>query len=745
MRYRTVTDEIGVSMATLFSPEQFHAVATQATGKPQTLRIWQLVFSLCISLPILGPVIWLIWERTPNVPVADEWQIVDLVGKFDSGTLSAYDLWSDWNGHRIVIPRLVETLLAEITQYNRQIMMTVNILLIVITALLLLRCMERTSTSSIMTITFVVPLSLLLFSLGQFENWMNPFQIAFVATILGVVLCMWGITSYPSSLRGLVVAIIGGIAASLSSLAGLMVWVIFLPVLWTAGFRRAWHYTLWVSVAALIVLPYRVGLSTQTSLPHDFGGLLRYFLAFLGAPIGSPDITHAQLFAIASLVLFCLNLIVYVRLGGRWQPFSIWLALACFALGSAALTAIGRLSFGINQALQSRYQSLAALWWISLAALVWLTSPLLRTTIRNSSCVRSRMVAGGTTATVNLVMILLLSGALVQQNIAGFRVGNTWLTTLLADQHCVFNYATAPDACLRGFLPPESLRGRAEYLDHRNMAIFSGHHPVQIATLPLANETTAYSIDAVSQTPTMNLAMEKFSIAFGAPIVIQGWAVDAPHGSLAEGIFVSIDGRHEVLAEYGGSRPDVANYYHAAAYQYSGFTIQIPTTGLSFGDHALTVKIVANDTRTYYAAQSVNIIVTPLQEVPHAPNTTRSSALAAGVEQQAPDQTQPIHIPPKSPVLISGWAIDEHAVRPASGVVFTVDGTTDFPADYGDDRPDVAQFWKNPAYRYSGYVISLPADRLGPGTHTLTMKVILNGAQAYDEPAWSVVVVIPVA
>ena len=57
----------------------------------------------------------------------------------------------------------------------------------------------------------------------------------------------------------------------------------------------------------------------------------------------------------------------------------------------------------------------------------------------------------------------------------------------------------------------------------------------------------------------------------------------------------------------------------------------------------------------------------------------------------------------------------------------------------------VAQFCKNSVYRYSGYVVSLFAERLGPGTHTLTIKVLVSGAQAYDEPSWSTVVVIPAA
>ena len=730
-------------MATLFSSEQFHAVSKQVTEKPQTLRIRQLISILCLSIPILGPMLWLIWDRTPNVPVADEWQIVDVIGKFDSGTLGANDLWSDWNGHRIVVPRVIEMLLGEITHYDRHIMMTANTLIIVVAAVLLLRCIEQTSASPIATITYGVPLFLLLFSLGQFENWMNPFQIAFVATVFGVVLCMWGITMHPASSRGLTIAIIGGLIASLSSLVGLMVWAIFLPVLWTAGFRRRWQYVLWIAIAALIILPYRVGLSAQTSVSHDFGNLFRYFLAFLGAPIGWPEIAHAQLFAVISLFVFGFNLVMYWRLRGSWRSITIWLALACFALGCAALTAIGRVSFGINQALQSRYQSLAALWWIALTALVWLTLSLLFTIVRRSSSGVHRAIACRTIAAVNLVMVVGLSGALIQQNIVGFHAGDTWLSTLLADQHCVFNYATAPDACLRGFLPPESLRGRAAYLDQHNMAAFSSHHPVKIATLPLAKESTLYGIDTVSQTPVVNLTANKFPIAFGAPIVLQGWAVDGPQNALAGGVFVSIDGSHEVLADYGGNRPDVATHYGVPAYQHSAFSVRVPTTDLAFGNHTLIMKIVANNMLSYYATLPVNIVVMPLQDVPRAPNTTRSAALTAGIEQQAPDQTQPIHIPPKSPVIISGWAIDEHAVSPASGVVFTVDGKTDFPADYGADRPDVAQFWKNSAYRYSGYVVSLSAERLGPGTHTLTMKVLVSGAQAYDEPSWSAVVIIP--
>src|SRR5688572_183361 len=85
-----------------------------------------------LKLAVLSPlllivtIIWMIWERTPNVPFWDEWEMTELVQRLDQGTVSVQDIWAFHvhNEHRIVVSRLFSILFIETTDWNRQIQMT---------------------------------------------------------------------------------------------------------------------------------------------------------------------------------------------------------------------------------------------------------------------------------------------------------------------------------------------------------------------------------------------------------------------------------------------------------------------------------------------------------------------------------------------------------------------------------------------------------------------------------------------
>src|SRR5262249_28758148 len=71
-------------------------------------------------------------------------------------------------------------------------------------------------------------------------------------------------------------------------------------------------------------------------------------------------------------------------------------------------------------------------------------------------------------------------------------------------------------------------------------------------------------------------------------------------------------------------------------------------------------------------------------------------------------------------VTFSGWAIDEPNRALASSVDVVIDGQP-HRAQYGADRPDVAEYFKNPAYLKSGF--QLVITQLAPGKHSVTIRV----------------------
>jgi hypothetical protein len=89
-------------------------------------------------------------------------------------------------------------------------------------------------------------------------------------------------------------------------------------------------------------------------------------------------------------------------------------------------------------------------------------------------------------------------------------------------------------------------------------------------------------------------------------------------------------------------------------------------------------------------------------------------------------------------VKITGWAVDQEAGGPPAAVLINVDGQQDFPAETGLDRLGVALFFNEPAYWHSGFVASLPIEKLGIGKHALRLKIIaVNRRQYYrSEQTW---------
>lgn len=84
-------------------------------------------------------------------------------------------------------------------------------------------------------------------------------------------------------------------------------------------------------------------------------------------------------------------------------------------------------------------------------------------------------------------------------------------------------------------------------------------------------------------------------------IRITGWAVDGDAGRAASQVWIDIDGRTELPAAYGASRPDVAAHFHNQLFGPSGFSAAFGTWILGRrGLHVLSLRVVTADGRSYY-------------------------------------------------------------------------------------------------------------------------------------------------
>jgi len=87
----------------------------------------------------------------------------------------------------------------------------------------------------------------------------------------------------------------------------------------------------------------------------------------------------------------------------------------------------------------------------------------------------------------------------------------------------------------------------------------------------------------------------------------RGWAVDKQSQTPAGGVDIVLD-NIPYGASYGLDRLDVADGQKVAAYRQSGWQFSMPASRLK-GTHALTVRIVSNDRKSYYEIPTLTLSV----------------------------------------------------------------------------------------------------------------------------------------
>jgi phosphoglycerol transferase len=83
---------------------------------------------------------------------------------------------------------------------------------------------------------------------------------------------------------------------------------------------------------------------------------------------------------------------------------------------------------------------------------------------------------------------------------------------------------------------------------------------------------------------------------------------------------------------------------------------------------------------------------------------------------------------------IVGWTVDQARASTAAGVDVAFDQVP-FPSMYGWDRVDVAQHFKQPSYRHSGFMAEIPRGTLQKGEHRLSIRVAAATRDCYYESA----------
>lgn len=325
---------------------------------------------------------YFIIQNNVDVIFWDEWDILwSFLSSYDAGTLTLDDLMTRHNEHIIFTTKITELLYLMMGATNRfyayGVLFLTSLAFLIIVALQGNRTLRQFGLER--TPWIWIAFSLLTFSVTGWENWAGGVQTQFLyVNVFSVasIVCLANDFSWTRLAGAFFLSVLALLSFStgLSSLGIGMLILVLKPL---DRRLKAQALAVWVLLSSLVLgtIHYFIPIP---DLPYgDIFVFVRAplaYIAYVTASLSTPLIYGHPSFGLASggLGVFAF-LMILLRIGHErgWRlrsfdPFLPWLAMAAYALFSLALVGVGRIDFGIGQAMSSRYSTLAAPFWISL-------------------------------------------------------------------------------------------------------------------------------------------------------------------------------------------------------------------------------------------------------------------------------------------------------------------------------------------------------------------------------------------
>jgi hypothetical protein len=345
------------------------------------LMILLCLLSTAISLALVyrarhGAILW------------DEWDTIPLFGRLRQGTATFHDFIRQHNEHRILFPRLVFALDLALTDARNTVNHASILVCQALHVLLFWRMIFIGTQDRVVRWSLAAMVTLLLFSLVQYENFIWGFQIQFVGVFLFFTLAAWllsgaqsgeGVSHGNSWFRVALGFFFGAGAALVMSNGVAALLCIGLAFLTARRFNCRTLAILLVGLALIVVYaatftpnPGHTPLGFSLRNPLIFIHYVGVYLGSIFAPLGLKAASLAGFIGLVLLGGAALGLFT-----GRIARNRVNLTLVAilgFVALTAAMTAMGRASFGVGQAASSRYATPSAVFWAAAVTLValWL-------------------------------------------------------------------------------------------------------------------------------------------------------------------------------------------------------------------------------------------------------------------------------------------------------------------------------------------------------------------------------------
>jgi hypothetical protein len=356
-------------------------------SRPALLPItWQWLIIPLLALVAIAPAILMWhWVSTNWVPVPywDEWHTPgSLFESWYRGTLTWTEMFSLHNEARKFFPRLLYFTLQYFGGWDVRKEMRVVFLLVCGLCLLLLHLLRRTPGATPVS-TFVgwIAMTFVCFAPVQIENFLFGVELETLfpgtAVLAAAAINLSQLRFRTKALLNLLLAFVANYTFANGMLVWMLAWPLPSPNESTSRRQRIAWSNVYALAGAISIGCYFIGYQRPSyhpplaSISARFLELVHYFILWEGNYFSSnfADPFFLGVVALSFLLggaLFALHAI-YRR--HDWRTFYPWLLLGAYACASGAITALGRLGFGLEQALSDRYAAFTVSFYVALVGL----------------------------------------------------------------------------------------------------------------------------------------------------------------------------------------------------------------------------------------------------------------------------------------------------------------------------------------------------------------------------------------
>ena len=310
----------------------------------------------------------MLWDQLDLVAIYRLWQ---------NGDLDAATLLTPYNGaHVLAIPYLSMLTTVSLGQGSTWLDGIASWLMMVATAAIVIGVALREGPFSTRRWSWLVLIFLALYP-GHLANLQWGWQVQIFSCLFGTVAAIALLSAASTSAMRMIAALAAAIVAGLSFGAS----VVLLPVaLLLIAFRTdltmrrkaAWSLP-WLMLGLLAALPYLGGIgSSAASRSLGLVDISHYTLNFIGSGITRFATDLAPWLALVAIVS---ALDAWLKLARNLRG-SAWLGFLLFGVGTALITAFGRVGhYGVDHAFAQRYVSFSILFWLGWYGLLLTASP----------------------------------------------------------------------------------------------------------------------------------------------------------------------------------------------------------------------------------------------------------------------------------------------------------------------------------------------------------------------------------